>query len=106
MRSPLPLLLAGLLLAVALIVAVSLRPAHPPANPDFGTTLSDREALTLVAQAMRSGVAARQVLDQGHAHFTGGVWQVTVGAAQFHFSPRNQVIVPDNQDAISLEFGS
>jgi hypothetical protein len=104
-RSPLPLLLVGVILALVLIVlAQSVR--QPAPEPTNQTTLSDREALTLVAEKMRSGEAAQRVLNQGQATFEDGAWRITVGDAQFHFSARNRVVVPDNAAATALEFGS
>jgi hypothetical protein len=103
-RSPLPLLLVGVILALILIVLAQAA-RQTPAPGTNQTTLSDREALTMVAEKMRSGQAAEQVLSQGQARFEDGAWLVTVGDAQFHFSIRNQVVVPDNLAAAQLEFG-
>lgn len=103
LRSPLPLLLGGVILALALIVvAQSMRDTRvEPANT---TTLSDREALTTVAEKMRSGEASRRVMKDGTATFQDGAWHVTVGDAQFHFSARNRIVVADNDAATALEF--
>ena len=103
-RSPLPLLLVGVILALILIV-VAQAARQTPAPGTNQTTLSDREALTMVAEKMRSGQAAEQVMSEGQARFEDGAWQVTVGDANFHFSTRNQVVVPDNTAAEQLEFG-
>jgi hypothetical protein len=105
LRSPLPLLLAGVILALALIV-LAQNARQAPVEQTNQTTLSDREALTVVAEKMRSGEAAQQVVNQGQAVYADGAWHVTVGDAQFHFSSRNRVVVPDNSAAAKLEFGA
>jgi hypothetical protein len=104
-RSPLPLLLVGVILALILIV-IAQAARQTPSPGTNQTTLSDREALTMVADKMRSGQAAEIVLSQGQARFEDGAWIVTVGDAEFHFSTRNQIVVPDNAAAERLEFGA
>jgi hypothetical protein len=103
LRSPLPLLLAGVILGLVLIV-VAQGARQAPVESTNQTTLSDREALTVVAEKMRSGEAAQQVMGQGQAAYSDGAWHITVGDAQFHFSNRNRVVVPDNAAAAKLEF--
>lgn len=102
-RSPVPLLLGGILAALLLILVVAL-PGRPPApDPHSVATLNEREALVVVAQQMRSGAAAAQVLRQGRASFADGAWSVTVEGAQFHFTTRNRIVVPDNEAAVALQ---
>lgn len=104
LRSPVPLLLGGMLAALVLILAVAQPSRQPAIDPGSLTTLSEREALTLVAEKVRSGDGARQVLAQGQARFEDGTWYVSVGDARLHFSVRNRVVVPDNDPALSLLF--
>ena len=96
LRSPLPLLVAGLGVAVLVIAAVTLPPRPPAPDPTRLENISGQEALTIVANAMRSGNAAIQVVDQGQTRFDDGTWYVSVGQAQFHFSQRNRIVVADN----------
>jgi len=103
LRSPLPLLVAGLGLTVLVIAIVTLptRQAAPPVETE---NLTRQEALTIVADAMRSGTAAAQVLNQGDVRFDDGAWYVSVGAAQFHFTQRNHIVVADNPAAVQLKY--
>ena len=106
LQSPLPLLLAGIAGALILIAVVTLLARQPSSADPFTTaTLSAPEALATVAQQMRSGTASQQVMTQGQAVFDNGTWRVMVGAAQFHFTVRNRIVVPDNDAAAQLEFG-
>lgn len=104
LRSPVPLLLGGALAALVLILVVALPARQPPVDPTSFTTLSEREALTLVAEKARSGEAARQLLTAGQARFEDGTWFITVGEARFYFSVRNRVVVPENDAAVALLF--
>ena len=104
LRSPLPLLVAGLGVAVLVVAAVTLPPRPPGTDPSKAQTISGQEALTLVANAVRSGDRAMQVIDQGQTRFDDGTWYITVGQAQFHFSERNRIVVADNQAAQRLMY--
>ena len=57
-----------------------------------------------MAEKMRSGQAAAQVLNQGAVRFDDGTWYVSVGDAQFHFSQRNRVVVADNPQAVDFQY--
>jgi hypothetical protein len=105
LRSPLPLLVAGLGVAVLVIAAVTLPPRPPAADPSRAETISGQEALTLVAGAVRSSDGAMQVVDAGDTRFDDGTWYITVGQAQFHFSQRNRIVVADNDAAKKLMYG-
>ncbi|MDQ6669613.1 MAG: hypothetical protein M3069_02425 [Chloroflexota bacterium] len=104
LRSPLPLMVAGIGVAILVIAIVTLPPR--PAAPDAAQTanLGDAEALTLVAHDMRSGDAAARVLNDGQAHFNDGTWYISVGGAHFHFTQRNRIIIADDQPAIDLQY--
>lgn len=104
LRSPLPLLVAGLGVAVLVIAAVTLPPRPPAADPSRAETISGQEALTLVADAIRSSDAAMLVIDQGQTRFDDGTWYISVGPAQFHFSQRNRIIVADNDAAKKMMY--
>jgi hypothetical protein len=104
LRSPLPLLVAGIGVTILVIALVTLPPRAPAPDPTQTETLSHQEVLTLVATQMRSGDAANQVMSQGDVRFEDGTWTITVGQAQFHFSQRNRIVVPDNPPAAQLEF--
>lgn len=104
LRSPLPMLVAGLGAALLVIALVTLPTRSAPATAPQTETLSRDEALTLVAREMRSGDIATQIRAQGQTRFDDGTWYVTLGDAQFHFSQRNRVIVADNDPAIALQF--
>ncbi len=106
LRSPLPLLAAGILVALLLILLVAQPPRQPSFDPSTVEALSPSEVLTLVAREMRSDEAALQVVREGQARFDDGTWYVTVGDAQFHFSQRNRVVVADNEAAQVLQFRS
>jgi hypothetical protein len=104
LRSPLPLLVAGVGMAILVIAIVTLPPR--PAQPDLSQieTLTQQEAKTVVAHEMRSSEAAAQVLNQSAIRFEDGTWYLTVGDAQFHFSQRNRIVVADNDAAIRLQY--
>jgi hypothetical protein len=106
LRSPLPLMVAGLGATLLVIAVVTLppRPAPPPAEQT--ASLGDSEALTLVAHDMRSGDAAARVMTQGQVRFNDGTWYVSVGGAHFHFTQRNRIVVADDPPAIQLQYQS
>src|SRR5919205_541040 len=81
LRSPLPLLVAGLGVTLLVIAAATL-PPRPPA-PDLSSieTLTQQEARTVIAHEMRSGDAAAQVLNQGSIRFNDGTWYLSLGEA-------------------------
>ena len=105
LRSPLPLLVAGLGVAVLVIAAVTLPPRQPGVDPSRAQTISGQEALTIVANAIRSGDSAMLVIDQGQTRFDDATWYISVGPAQFHFSERNRIVVADNDAAKRLMYG-
>jgi hypothetical protein len=104
LRSPLPLLVAGVGVTLLVIAAVTLPPR--PAQPDLSQieTLTQQEARAIVAHEMRSGDAAAQILDQSTIRFEDGTWYLSLGDAQFHFSQRNRIVVADTQAAIDLQY--
>ncbi len=104
LRSPLPLIVAGIGVTILVIAIVTLQ--GRPAPPDASQTanLGDAEALTLVAHEMRSGDGAARVLNEGQVHFNDGSWYVSVGGAHFHFTQRNRIVIADDQPAIDLEY--
>jgi hypothetical protein len=104
LRSPLPLMVAGLGAAILVIAVVTLPPRAAPPDPAEIQTLSQAEVLSLVAHEMRSGDAASRVLNQGQVRFTDGTWFVSVEGAHFHLSQRNRIVVPDDAAAIQLEY--
>src|SRR4051794_17746479 len=103
LRSPLPMLVAGLGVTLLVIALVTLPPrgANTPVEATQTASLSEEEALTLVAREMRSGDVATQIRAQGRTRFEDGTWFVSLGDAQFHFSQRNRVVVADNPPAIA-----
>ena len=92
----------GVTLLVIAVVTLPPRPAAPDASQT--ATLGDSEALTLVAHEMRSGAAAARVLSDGQPRFDDGTWYISVGAAHFHFTQRNRIIVADDPAAIELQY--
>lgn len=106
MRSPLPLLVVGLIAGLLLILVATLPPRTSTPDPTKVATLSQAEALTIVAQEMRTGAAAQAVSAQGQAQFQDGAWFISVGDAQFTFTQRNRIVVPTNDAARALEFGA
>jgi hypothetical protein len=104
LRSPLPLIVAGIGATILVIAVVTLPPRPAPADTTQTANLGDSEALTLVAHEMRSGDAAARVLNEGQVRFNDGTWYVSVGGAHFHFTQRNRIIIADDQPAIDLEY--
>jgi hypothetical protein len=105
LRSPVPLIVAGLGVTLLVIAAVTL-PPRPQPEPTQTANLSDSEALTLVAHEMRSGAAATRVMSEGQPRFDDGTWYISVGGAHFHFSQRNRIVVAEDPQAIQLEYAS
>lgn len=103
LRSPVPLIVAGIGVTL-LVIAVATLPFRPQPEAVQTATLSDGEALTIVAQQMRSGPAATRVMTDGQTRFNDGTWYVSVGNAHFHFSQRNRLVVAEDQPAIDLEY--
>ncbi|MBV9171233.1 MAG: hypothetical protein JOZ81_14240 [Chloroflexi bacterium] len=103
LRSPVPLLVAGIGVTLLVIAVVTL-PSRPTPEPTQTANISPEEALTLVANDMRSGDAATQIRSQGDARFNDGTWTVALGDAQFHFSQRNRIVVADNAAAWQLQY--
>jgi hypothetical protein len=102
-RSPLPLLAIGLVAAMLIILVVALPTRQAaPVDPTSFTTLTDREALVIVANDVRSGAVAARIIREGKARFEEGTWVVNLDNATFHFSLRNRVVVPDNDAAVAL----
>src|ERR1700730_3417722 len=104
LRSPLPLMVAGIGITVLVIAVVALPPRPSPPDSTQTANLGDSEALTLVAHEMRSGDAAARVLTEGQVRFNDGTWYVSVGGAHFHFTQRNRIIVADDSTAIDLQY--
>ena len=104
LRSPLPLMVAGIGVAMLVIAVVTLPPRPAPPDPSQTANLGDSEALTLVAHEMRSGAAAARVLNEGQVRFNDGTWYVSVGGAHFHFTQRNRIVVADDPPAIDLQY--
>jgi len=87
-----------------LVIAVATLPFRPPPEQPQAPTLSDSEALTIVAQQMRTGAAATRVMSDGQTRFNDGTWYVSVGSAHFHFTQRNRLVVAEDPPAIDLEY--
>jgi hypothetical protein len=104
LRSPLPLLVAGIGVTL-LVIALATLPGRPQAEPTQTATLSDAEALTIVAQQMRSSASAMKVMSDGQTRFNDGTWSISVGNAHFHFSQRNRLVVAEDPPAVELEYG-
>jgi hypothetical protein len=104
LRSPLPLLVAGIGVALLMIAIVTLPPRPPAPDPSQTETLSQQEARSIVAREMRSGEAATQIVNQANVRFDDGTWYLSLGDAQFHFSQRNRVVVADTQAAVQLQY--
>ena len=100
LRSPLPLMVAGIGVTLLVIAAVTL----PTPEPTQTANLSDAEALTIVAHDMRSPTAAERVMTEGQTRFEDGSWYISVGGAHFHFTQRNRIVVADDPPAIQLEY--
>jgi hypothetical protein len=103
LRSPLPLIVAGIGVTVLVIAAVTL-PPRPAPEPAQTANLSNGEALTIVAHDMRSPDAAVKVMTDGQARFDDGTWYVNVGPAHWHFSQRNRIVVAEDDAAIHMEY--
>jgi hypothetical protein len=104
LRSPLPLIVAGVVVALAVMALVSWWPRPAPTDPYGARMMSDQEAVSLVVGSMRSAEAATQALDQANVRFEGGSWYISVGDAQYHFSQRNRIVVADNSAAVQLQY--
>ncbi len=104
LRSPLPLLVAGLGITLLVIAVVTLPPRPPGPDPSQTETLTHAEARSMVAREMRSGEAARRIVNEGRVRFDDGTWYIDVGEATFHFSQRNRVVVADNAAAVQLQY--
>ena len=104
LRSPLPLLVAGLGAALLVIALATLPLRPPPPDPSQTEMLTQQEVRSIVAREMRSGEAAAQVFNQATVRFDDGTWYLSVGDAQFHFSQRNRIVVADNQAAVQFQF--
>jgi hypothetical protein len=104
LRSPVPLLVAGVGITLLVIAVVALPPRPPAPDPAQTETLTQLEAKSLVAREMRSGEAAAQILNLGNVRFEDGTWFISLGEAQFHFSQRNRIVVADNQAAVQLQY--
>jgi hypothetical protein len=103
LRSPVPLIVAGVGVTLLVIAAVTL-PPRPAPEPTQTANLSDSEALTLVAHEMRSAQSAQRVMTDGQARFDDGTWYVSVSGAHFHFTQRNRIVVAEDAAAIQLEY--
>jgi hypothetical protein len=106
LRSPLPLIVAGIGVAILVIAVVTLPPRPAPPDPAQLPTLGDSEVLALVAHEMRSGAAAARVMSEGQVRFQDGSWYITVGSAHFHLSNRNRIVVAEDPPAMQLQYGS
>src|SRR3954454_7387108 len=106
LRSPLPLMVAGVGAAILLIAVVTLKPQPGAPDPTQTAMLSEAEVRSIVAHEMRSGDAAARVINDSQVHFDDGTWSVSVGGAHFHFSQRNRIVVPDDPAAVQLQYGS
>ena len=104
LRSPVPLIVAGIGITVLVIAVVTLPPRPPAPDPAQSPTLGDGEVLALVAHEMRSADAAARVVSEGQVRFQDGSWYVSVGGAHFHMSNRNRIVVAEDPPAIQLEY--
>jgi hypothetical protein len=104
LRSPLPLMVAGIGVTL-LVIALATLPFRPQPEAVQTPTLSDSEALTVVAQQVRSSASAQRVMTEGQTRFDDGTWYINVGNAHFHFTQRNRLVVAEDDPAIQLEFG-
>jgi len=96
-------MVAGIGVTLLVIAAVTL-PPRPAPEPTQTASLSDAEALTIVAHEMRSPAAAERVMTEGQPRFEDGSWYISVGGAHFHFTQRNRIVVADDPPAIQLEY--
>jgi hypothetical protein len=104
LRSPLPLMVAGIGVALLVIAAVTL-PPRPTAPETQAANVSEAEALTIVAHDMRSSDSAARVMSDGHTRFEDGTWYINVGPAHFHFTQRNRIVVAEDPPAVQLQYG-
>jgi hypothetical protein len=104
LRSPLPLMVAGIGVTL-LVIALATLPFRPPPETPQTATLSDSEALTIVAQEMRSGGSGARVMTTGVPRFNDGTWYINVDEAHFHFSQRNRIVVAEDPPAVQLMYG-
>jgi hypothetical protein len=104
LRSPLPLIVAGVGVAILVIALVTLPPRPAAPDPTQNATLSDAEVRSLVAHEMRSGEAAARVINDSQVRFDDGTWYLSVGNAHFHFSQRNRIVVADDPPAVQLQY--
>jgi hypothetical protein len=104
LRSPIPLLVAGVGITLLVIALVTLPPRPPAPDPSQTETLTQAEVRAIVAKEMRSGEAALQVVNQSDVRFDDGTWYINVGDAHFHFSQRNRIVVADTNAAVQLQF--
>ena len=87
-----------------LVIAVVTLPPRAAPEPTQTASLSDAEALTLVAHEMRSAPAAARVMNEGQTRFDDGTWYVSVAGAHFHFTQRNRIVVAEDPPAVQLEY--
>jgi hypothetical protein len=104
LRSPLPMLVAGIGVAVLVIAVVTLPPRPPAPDPAQTPTLGDNEVLALIAHDMRSEAAAAKVVTDGQVRFDDGTWYVNVSGAHFHLSNRNRIVVADDAAGVQLQY--
>ncbi len=104
LRSPLPMLVAGIGVAILVIAVVTLPPRPPAPDPAQNPTLSDNEVLALIAHEMRSEAAAARVVTDGQVRFDDGTWYVNVSGAHFHLSNRNRIVVAEDAAAVQLQY--
>jgi hypothetical protein len=104
LRSPLPMLVAGIGIAILVIAIVTLPPRPPAPDPSQNPTLADNEVLALVAREMRSETAAARVVSDGQVRFDDGTWYVNVTGAHFHLSNRNRIVVAEDPAAVQLQY--
>jgi len=106
LRSPVPLIVAGIGIAILVIAVVTLPPRPAAPDPAQTPTLDDSEVLALVAHEMRSADAAARVFSDGQVRFQDGSWYISIGPAHFHLSNRNRIVVADDPPAIQLQYRS
>jgi hypothetical protein len=104
LRSPVPLIVAGIGVAILVIAVVTLPPRPATPDPAQSPTLGDNEVLALVAHEMRSEDAAARVVNDGQVRFQDGSWYISVGPAHFHLSNRNRIVVADDPPAVQLQY--
>src|SRR5712692_2076697 len=104
LRSPLPMLVAGIGVAILVIAVVTLPPRPPAPDPTQNPTLADNEVLALVAHEMRSESAAARVVSDGQVRWDDGTWYISVGGAHFHLSNRNRIVVADDPAAVQMQY--